>query len=64
MTHIAYSTYRLEPQFAVFGHSAAVAAVLAVRAAGVNASVVVQDVDVAALQAELRAQGQLLYAIS
>ena len=56
-THIAAATFRLEPQYAVFGHSAAVAAVLAARAGGGGA---VQDVDVAALQAELRAQGQLL----
>ena len=55
LTHVAFATYRLEPQYAVFGQSAAVAAVLAARA-----GVAVQDLDVAALRAELRAQGQLL----
>ena len=65
-THIAYSTYRLEPQFAIFGQSAAVAAVLAIRAAaggGGNGPAVVQDVDIATLQAELRAQGVLIDAL-
>jgi len=61
-THIAYSTFRLEPQFAIFGQSAAVAAVLAARAAAPGAAVV-QDVDVAALQAALRAQGVLIDAL-
>ena len=55
LTHIAFATYRLEPQYAVFGQSAAVAGVLAAAA-----DVAVQDVDVPTLQAELRAQGQLL----
>jgi hypothetical protein len=58
-THVAFATYRLEPQYAVFGHSAAVAAVLALRSGGGGA---VQDVDVPALQAELERQGQLLRA--
>jgi hypothetical protein len=56
-THVAFSTYRLEPQYAVFGHSAGVAAVLAGRA-----GVALQDLNVTALQIELRAQGQLLEA--
>jgi hypothetical protein len=56
MTHIAFATYRLEAQYAVHGQSAAVAAVMALRAGGCA----VQDVDVRALQAELRAQGQLI----
>lgn len=55
-THVAFATYRLEPQYMVFGQSAAVAAVLALRAGGIA----VQDVNVAQLQAELLAQGQLL----
>jgi hypothetical protein len=54
-THVAFSAYRLEPQYAVFGHSAGVAAVMAARAGAA-----VQDVGIAGLQAELRAQGQLL----
>jgi len=61
-SHIAYSTFRLEPQFAIFGQSAAVAAVLAIRAAAPGAAVV-QDVDIAALQAELRAQGVIIDAL-
>lgn len=56
-THVAFATYRLEPQYAVFGQSAAVAGVLAARA-----GIAVQDVDVRALQAELVSQGQLLNA--
>ena len=59
-THVAFSTYRLEPQYAVFGQSAGVAAVLAGRAGGVA----LQDLNITALQAELRAQGQLLDAAS
>jgi hypothetical protein len=54
-THVAFSAYRLEPQYAIFGHSAGVAAVMAARAGAA-----VQDVPIGALQAELRAQGQLL----
>jgi hypothetical protein len=57
MTHIAFATYRLEAQYAIHGQSAAVAAVLALRA---GAAVAVQDVNVSALQAALRAQGQLI----
>ena len=58
LTHIAFATYRLEPQYMVFGQSAAVAAVLALRAGGIA----VQDVNTTQLQAELLAQGQLLAA--
>lgn len=54
-THVAFSTYRLEPQYAIFGHSAGVAAVLAGRS-----GVAVQDLPIGALQAELRSQGQLI----
>jgi hypothetical protein len=56
MTHIAFATYRLEAQYTVHGQSAAVAAVIALRSGGAA----VQDVDIRALQAELRAQGQLI----
>ncbi len=52
---LSYARSRLEPQYAIFGQSAGVAAVMAARG-----GVAVQDVSVAALQAELRAQGQLL----
>ncbi len=62
MTHIAFATYRLEAQYAVHGQSAAVAAVIALRTGGGGGGggTAVQDVDIRALQAELRAQGQLI----
>lgn len=56
-THIGFATYRLEPQYAVFGHAAGVAGVLAERL-----GVAVQDVPIKTLQALLRMQGQLLVA--
>jgi hypothetical protein len=59
MSHVAYATYRLEPQFGVIGQAAAVGAVLALRAGG---GVSLRDLDVPALQAELVAQGQLINA--
>jgi hypothetical protein len=52
---VAFSTYRLEPQYAIFGQSAGVAGVLAARS-----GLAVQDVPIPLLQAELRAQGQLI----
>jgi hypothetical protein len=57
-SHVGYASFRLEPQFAIFGHSAAVAAVLSLR----NASADVQDLNVPALQKQLLAQGQILNA--
>jgi hypothetical protein len=59
-THVAFSTFRLEPQYAVFGQSAAVAAVMADRDGGLA----LHDVNVTALQVELHRQGQLLNASS
>lgn len=56
-SHIAFSTYRLEPQYAIFGQSAGVAAAMAAKDNGG----VVQDVDVAALQAMLTKAGQKLW---
>jgi hypothetical protein len=58
-THVAFATYRLEPQYAVFGQSAAVAAVLASRA---SRPAVVHDVDIPTLQAVLVSQGQIIHA--
>jgi len=55
-SHIAFSTYRLEPQYAIFGQSAGVAAAMAAKSSGG----VVHDVDVAALQAALAKAGQKL----
>ena len=50
-THVAYSTLRMEPQYMIAGHAAGVAASLAIAA-----KKPLQDVDVAALRAKLRAQ--------
>ncbi len=55
-THVAFSTYRLEPQYAIFGQSAGVAAVMAAKT-GVS----VQYVNVTALQDTLKAQGQIIH---
>ena len=48
-THIAYGSIRMEPVFMVLGQSAAVAASMAI-----DSDLAVQDIDVAALQRELR----------
>lgn len=54
-THVAYGSIRMEPVFMMLGHSAGAAAAQAVvkRCA-------VQDVDVAALRAQLTREGQVL----
>lgn len=54
-SHVAFCTVRMEPQFMILGHAAGDAAVLAARA-----GVAVQDVDVAALHAQLKAEGAVL----
>lgn len=54
-SHLACGAYRLESPYMVVGHSAGVAAAMAVAS---NAAV--QDVSVPALQKVLRAQGQIL----
>ena len=56
-THMAFATYRLEAQYAIFGHSSGAAAALALKQTG---GPTVQDVDVAELQALLLSQKQLL----
>ena len=48
-SHIAYGSIRMEPVFMVLGQAAAVAASMAI-----DANVAVQEIDVAALQEELR----------
>jgi hypothetical protein len=54
-SHLAYGAYRLESPYMVVGHSAGVAAALALAG-----SVAVQDVEIRQLQALLREQGQVL----
>jgi hypothetical protein len=54
-SHVGFCAVRLEPTWTVLGESAGVAAAMALRA-----RVDVQDVDVPALQARLRALGQVL----
>jgi len=54
-THVAYGSIRMEPVFMALGHSAGVAAALAIEQRGA-----VQDIDRAQLRARLLAQGQLL----
>ena len=54
-SHLGFCAVRLEPTWMVLGESAGVAAAEALRG-----GVAVQDVDVAALQARLRALGQVL----
>ncbi|RIK79601.1 MAG: xanthan lyase [Planctomycetota bacterium] len=54
-SHIAYGSIRMEPVFMVLGQSAATAA-----CQSIEADKAVQSVDVAALQARLKADGQVL----
>ncbi|QFY11177.1 FAD-dependent oxidoreductase [Nonomuraea phyllanthi] len=54
-SHVAFSSIRMEVQYQMLGHAAGLAAALAVRSGAA-----VQDVDVAALQDELAAAGQVL----
>jgi hypothetical protein len=54
-SHVAFASVRMEPTLMLLGHAAGLAAAQAARR-----GVAVQDVDVAALQDALRAQGQVL----
>jgi hypothetical protein len=54
-SHVAFSSVRMEPTLMALGHAAGTAAAQAARR-----GVAVQDVDVAALQDELRDEGQIL----
>jgi FAD dependent oxidoreductase len=55
-THIAICTVRMEPVYMILGHSAGVAAVMALKG-----NVAVQDIDAGALQKKLIEQGQILH---
>ena len=57
-THVAYSTFRLEPQYAIFGHSAGAAASMALS----TPSKRVQEVDVKGLRRLLLSQKQIISA--
>jgi hypothetical protein len=54
-SHVAFGSVRMEPTLMLLGHAAGLAAAQAARR-----DVAVQDVDVAALQESLRAEGQVL----
>jgi hypothetical protein len=54
-THVAYGSIRMEPHFMNLGHAAGLAAAIAGRD-----EVAVQQIDVKALQAKLRATRQVL----
>jgi hypothetical protein len=54
-SHVAFASFRMEPQFMIAGHAAGVAAALSLRL-----DVPVHQVPIVELQALLRAQGQIL----
>lgn len=54
-SHVAYGSIRMEPQYMIMGQACGLAAVQALRT-----QKAVQDIDVAALQAKLREQKQVL----
>jgi hypothetical protein len=54
-SHVAFGSVRMEPTLMLLGHAAGLAAAQAARR-----DVAVQDIDVAALQESLRAEGQVL----
>ena len=58
-THVAFSTFRLEPQYAIFGQSAGAAAAVALKTD--PDSPTVQAISVSELQQVLLSQGQLLH---
>ncbi len=54
-SHVAFASYRMEPQYMIAGHSAGVAAALAVQT-----NRPVHKIDLVELQTRLRRQGQIL----
>ena len=56
-SHVAFGSIRMEPTLMLLGHAAGIAAAQAARR-----GVAVQDVDVAAVQEDLREEGQVLHA--
>eukprot|EP00041_Stephanoeca_diplocostata_P029741 m.885582 g.885582 ORF g.885582 m.885582 type:complete len:297 (-) comp23622_c0_seq6:1706-2596(-) len=63
-THVAFSTFRLEPQYAIFGVAAGVAAVHSVEAQKRSSHASVHDVNISAVQEDLQTLGQLLHTAS
>jgi FAD dependent oxidoreductase len=55
-SHVAYASFRMEPQYMIAGHAAGVAASLAVER-----SVPVHQIDIPELQRKLEAQKQILH---
>jgi hypothetical protein len=58
-SHVAHASLRMEPHYMLTGEAAGQAAALVVR--GARKAVVVQEVDIGRLQAELRAHGSFLH---
>jgi len=54
-SHVAFASYRMEPQFMIAGQSAGIAAAMAVKSQRP-----VQQIDIYALQAKLIKEGQIL----
>ena len=60
-SHVAFQTLRLEPTYSIMGQAAGVVAAVAIVNQRTEQAVVVQDVDVQAVQRELVLQGAILH---